>query len=110
METSHSILIVEKAEYVAVLGVLVCALNNFIASGSCNALISLLLSFTVPSAPVNISLRQVNRSIVIVLWDIPKHPNGIIDRYLVWYISSQGNIEQVTYIIFVPFISSDTNK
>ena len=45
----------------------------------------LLLVFTVPSVPVNVSVCQVGITSVSVSWGVPEHPNGLIIGYMVWY-------------------------
>ena len=51
---------------------------------------------TVPSAPSNVTLQQTGESLtsVVMSWERPEYPNGIIDGYLVWYAELPAGINQ----------------
>ena len=42
--------------------------------------------FSVPSMPVNVSMRSVTNSSVLVLWQSPTSPNGVIQGYRMYYM------------------------
>ena len=43
-------------------------------------------SSTVPSRPFNVSFRGVTNSSVAVRWQRPRHPNGIVQGYRLYYV------------------------
>ena len=47
----------------------------------------ILALLAVPSAPINLSVAQVGEHSVLVSWNTPEHPNGVINNYMVWYSS-----------------------
>lgn len=52
---------------------------------------------TVPSAPVNVTLKQVGDAEVVLSWEPPLQPNGILDMYEIWYAAdvTVGAMEEV---------------
>ena len=41
---------------------------------------------TVPSMPVNVSIREVTNTSVRVLWHRPENPNGVIQGYRMYFM------------------------
>ena len=42
--------------------------------------------FPVPSRPFNVSFRDVTNSSVTVRWQRPRHPNGLVQGYRLYYM------------------------
>ena len=42
--------------------------------------------FSVPSQPINVTTRDVTNTSVIVMWQEPNHPNGIIEGYRLYFM------------------------
>ena len=45
----------------------------------------------VPGPPHNVSMRLVNDTTVLVSWQSPKEPNGVITEYEVYYAGFVDN-------------------
>ena len=50
---------------------------------------------SVPSVPVNVSVRQVGITSVSVSWGVPEHPNGLIIGYMVWYAAATDRDDEM---------------
>ncbi len=65
------------------------------------------LSFAVPSQPVAVSFRDVTNSSVVVHWQQPKFPNGLIQGYRLYYMhknytevkSVRESAEEMEYLL-----------
>ena len=71
-----------KLDYSVQQQLLIGSVLNFILS-FCS---SLSVLYIVPSQPHNVSFREVTNSSVVVRWNEPKFPNGIIQGYRLYYM------------------------
>lgn len=59
----------------------------------------IVVSFSAPSSPLNLTLVQVGDSLVKLKWEAPEQPNGVIQGYHVYILDVSLNKTKVQKVI-----------